>query len=409
MAFFSKKIILSYIEAIVATVIYIAIGLYFNLSDPLFIDTTVPFLSLLLIILTLFHGLRGGLISLVLVSFVLYRYYFDEGLTLFLSHLLLILILDQFYYYWNRELKKAKAEFDYTNQRLEELSNAFYTLKISHDILEKSYTLKPHSLRSSMSILEELYFKNDSYYKNFLLLLAKSFHVEGSLLALLENESFRTVASFKDKKELDLNDALVESAINTKETSYVGDEDIDNNSLYLAVIPIKNRDNTITDILAIDKLPFTEFNQDNIISIAILFSYFTDQVKIWDQLKKRGEESVSQHALFLHTYESVEKLQETYNSNSSVIIIKIKDSLILERMVNTLNMHLRGLDKYEIHEQNGTHVITLLLPITPKESCTEIINTILMKAKVDEHSIDFMYFNILQKALIQRYISEESK
>jgi hypothetical protein len=342
-----------------------------------------------------------------MVSIVFYFYYFENFVTLTLVHLLLVLVLGQFFHYWYNKLRKVDAEFSYTKQRLEELSNAFYTLKISHDTLEKSYAVQPHSLRLSIKELESLFYKDSSHYENFLRLIGQTFYAQESLIALKQNGTFETVASIEEKKTLKLNDPLVKKTLDSKETSYIS-KDTKNESLYLAVIPTKDKDDNIVALLAIDYMPFSDFNENNIISIAILFSYFINKVQLWKKFKKDGVKNIDKNTYFLHSYEIMSSLQKEYNTSSSVIIFKTKSLLTKHALTERLDITLRGLDIYQDKSTNKQYIIKLFLPFTAKSATNSILNKILSSHNLsDNNNIEYLTFGIEQDSLINQYIKGE--
>ena len=402
-----SKTIFPYIETIIITLAYIAVGIYFFPKDPLIIDSAVSFLPIILTIITLFNGSKHGILALVLTSVLLYFYYHQDMITLFLSHLLLVLILGQFYHYWYNKNRKSEQEYLFSKQRLEELSNAFYTLKISHNILEKNYALKPQSLRASIKELSREHFKNNFNYEDFLHLLNREFHAQGLIMAELKNGSFHTIASIEENKILQVNDPLVQKAIQTQETSYISEAVDKINSLYLTVIPIKDNHDRVIAILAIDKMPFLDFNQNNIINIAIVFSYFMDQIKLWKQIKSQGFNDLSPNALFTHSFNRMEHLQKEYGTNSCVIVFKTKDDYIEQKLTTVLNSLLRGLDVHYAFNEYTKNTIVLLLPFSPKETAANIIENILEKSKLKSEEFEYMTFDIEQKKSVFRYIEEK--
>lgn len=400
-----SKYIFSYIETIVITLVYISIGIYFFPKDPLILHSDIPFLSILLIVITLFNGSKHGVVSLVLVGSMFYLDYHQDMLSLFLSHLLLVLILGQFYHYWYNKNEKSLHESAFTKKRLKELSHAFYALKISHNILEKSYALKPQSLRTSIKELESLYFKDELNYEDFLNLISKEFHLQGVAIAELKNDTFNTLASTSKHKTLNLKDLLVEKTLQSGEASYINQVEDMKNNLYIAIIPIKNEDDIITNLLAIENMPFLEFNQDTIINIAIIFSYFIDQQKLWKEIKELGFDRLNSDALFTHSYNFALNLQKRYKTASSVIVIKAKDDFIQEKLIYLLEKELRGLDKYfTLGDYKNT--IIILLPLSPKDATLNIIENVSKKSKLKNDDFSYMSFDIEQKKLIYRYIKE---
>jgi len=312
-----------------------------------------------------------------------------------------VLVLGQFYHYWFKKIESIEAASLYIKERLNDANHAFYALKISHDTLEKSYVVKPVSLRSSFKELETLHFKDGSHFQYFLQLLEKSYNIEGASIALLHKGTYNTVASSNNKQtKLNLNDPLVRSALQSAQTSYISQEE-HKSSLYLSVIPITNHEDTIIALLTINKMPFMEFNENTIIAITILFSYFLDQVKLQEHLKKYGTNSINTDQIFTYHYDKLFSLKNSYDIDSSTIIIKAENELVLKMLKKIISTSLRSLDRYQVSkEQKNT--ILLLLPLTP----TVIAETIIKKlqAELGSSKFEYMVFEINQKTHMRQYI-----
>ena len=394
------KFLQAFFETSIITLFYIAIGYYLFPSDPLMLESKAPFIAILLTIVTLFHGAKHGILSLFSLNIILYLFYQPYPINQLLAYLLLVLILGQFYHYWFKKIESFEAASLYTKERLNEVNHAFYALKISHDTLEKSYTLKPASIRSAFKELENLHFKEGSHFQHFLHLLEKSYHVESASIALLSGDSYHTVATSQNHKELALDDPLIRSALQSAQTSYIS-QSKSKNSLYLSVIPVTNHEDTIIALLTIEKMPFLEFNENNIIAISILFSYFLDQVKLQEHVKKNGSNSINADQMLTYHYDRLLSLKENYKLDSSAIVIKTENELVLKMVEDTIKVSLRSLDRYQVlKEQDNT--LLLLLPLTPTVTAETIITK--LKSTLGNSKFDYMVFEINQKSLMQRYI-----
>ncbi|MGC9351767.1 MAG: hypothetical protein ACP5D3_07235, partial [Sulfurovum sp.] len=188
----------AYIETLVLVSLYISIGYLINPEDVCLLDYKVPYLVILLAVITLFHGFENGVFAVSIISFAIWIFYPSFQYVDFLIALLMTLIFSLFHYIWTSKIKKAQVEASYKSEKLSELSRAFYTLKISHDQLEKSYIIKPMSIRNSIKHIVNTNQKiaaNDSiknkakeYNKNFLELIQKSFSLQSGLLVYLKED-----------------------------------------------------------------------------------------------------------------------------------------------------------------------------------------------------------------------------
>jgi hypothetical protein len=394
-----KQRLKPYFETSVVTIIYLAISYYFSPSDPLLLNGKIPFLVILFTIITLLNGVKNGLFSLFLVSIVLVKYYHSNYLEYILFYLILVLILGQFYHNWFDKTTRLENTSSYAYNRLNEINSAFYALKISHDSLEKSYALKPKSIRSSFKELEQLYFKDGSHFENFIHFITKTYNIESAVIAVKEENNFQTVASYKAKHTLMMDDPLVKDALRLEKTSYISQEE-NSNSNYLVVIPTKKENEDVTSILAIEKMPFLEFHKNNIVSITILFSYFMDQLKLWQHIKERGGEEINLNQMFNYHRDNLLSLKSNHDIDSSMIIIKPNNELSQKKIENVLKTSLRTLDKYKVENK----IAHILLPLTNTHIADVIIRKI--QDKVENQKLEYLVFGINQEKLISQYTKE---
>ena len=182
----------SYVETLILITIFLIVGYMIDPKDICILNYDVPFLLILLAVITLFHGFENGILATSIASFAMLIFYESFPYINFLIIMIMVLIFSQFHRYWTRKINKAELEASYKGLKLEELSKAFYSLKISHDQLEKNYVIKPMSVRNALgsiteidkSLLKDMSVteKKHQRYKMFLDLLQKSFNVQSGLI-----------------------------------------------------------------------------------------------------------------------------------------------------------------------------------------------------------------------------------
>lgn len=145
---FSKR---SLFESLIFGVIYIGVMLYFNPDDPCFAEEHTVITIFVIAVITLFYGYGGGIPFLLLIALFMKFYYHPFPTEAFLIDLVFVLLFAEFHHFWTRIHRQKEIKADYYENKFEELANAFYTLKISHDQLERNYVLKPMSLRNAMA------------------------------------------------------------------------------------------------------------------------------------------------------------------------------------------------------------------------------------------------------------------
>ena len=391
-----------YIEILLFTSLYLLLGYLFSPQDPIFLESKIPLLSLFFAFSTLFYGVRSGLLSFFIL--LAYHFFIDPSnkIVELLPYLLLILVMGQFYHYWVRKNEKLQAASSYTVSRLNELNHAFYALKISHDALEKSYALKPKSIRSSLEEITSFTEDDQSHFARFLLLLQKSYQVQEATISLVQDGAFKTLTSTSKNNHLLQDDPLVQRAIQEGKSVYIS-QDTTKNSHYLAVIPIQEKGSRAQLLLSIESMPFLEFTENNIIAISILFSYFIDQITLKEAHKQYGKSGINKDQLFTYHYGELLTLYERFKLPSSVVVLKAEDALGFEMLQRNVAKSLRALDHYQV-QKDAPFTLMILLPFTSTDMAESVVAK--LTHDMQHKSCEYMVFDIENKTLISQYIKK---
>ena len=399
-----KNFIKALIETLIITLIYLSIGYFFFPNNPLLLDAKIPIIPILLTIITLYHGSKFGLLSLFIISTTLVVFYHSFDIYPILSNLVLLLILGQFYHHWNKKLEKLEAKNKYIKSRLDEMQHSFYTLKVSHDIIKSSYILKPKSIRSAFKQLSKISKVDSLAFEHFFNLIYDTYNVQEAIIAGSKNGKWSTISTRggDQNREFDIKDPLVQETIETSQTSYVSTLS-EKSSNYLAVITFKDEQDNIKALLAIEKMPFLNFNKDTIISISILFTHFLHTLRMIEYLKTKDDSSLTPSQKFTYNFEKLFDLYQKFNIQSSIIIFKCNDDLSLHKLQDQAEKSLRSLDQFEVPKEYPNSAI-LLLPLTTTDAAKIILQKI--NHSFDKKFIETMIFNIDQKSQMLKYIKE---
>jgi len=392
----------SYLETLVLIILFCALGYMFDPNDPLLIQNDTIYIIIAMMIITMFHGISNGLFALFLVSIGMIFFYDTFALGEFLHILILVLILGEFHYFWNRKIIQNSSKNVYLRTKLDELTNAFYTLKISHDQLEKNYVFKPMSLRNSIRLLKDAYKKEENYYAEFLTLLNKSFNVSVAQLCFVRKDKLYNVLDTKSL--IDENDPMIDMAMVKKSPMYASSQEVQNNSKYLAAIPAIS-EGRVKGMLLITKMPFLSFNKDTLITISVLISYFMDELEKWKEIKlSHSHESVVNEE-FAFELKRVYKLYRTYDVESTVLVIKTKDELLSHLIVEMVQKNLRSLDMFSLHQTSDYYVLALLFPFADEASARGFLKRLftLLKLKEEDERVELSFFNIAEIEIIKNY------
>jgi len=423
----------AYVETLTLIASYLLVGYLINPEDICILHFDVPFLLILLAIITLFHGFENGILAMSVASFSMLLFYESFPYINFLIILMMVLIFSEFHYYWTQKIKKAELEASYKGIKLEELSRAFYSLKISHDQLEKNYVIKPMSIRNSLGEIihmnskimndKNIIEKKKEKYKLFLELLQKSFNVQSGLILYRKSPKYKEFFQAKVVNvvygeytlKVSIRDIfknyLVDKSVARKTSIYISD-DSGNPSLksdletrYIAAIPAIY-DNEIISLLVIEQMPFMAFERENLTSIAILLEYFSIEI--------RKEEFIvdNDHITFLEDKEykfelaRLSILYEKYSVNSIILVLKVTNELQAIRMFERANMMLRLLDLSTLIERNGSFFISLLFPLHDDAAAKGFLNR--YRGQLDEEDREFfsMTFDLKRLDLFYSYIND---
>ena len=424
----------SYLETVVIVTIFLLVGYSTTPNDICLIQQKIPYLIFLLSVLTLFHGFESGFIAMGILSGAMWLFYQKFPYIDFLILLMMILIFSEFHHYWTKKIRELKIGNDYKASKLNELSKAFYSLKISHDQLEKNYVVKPMSIRNAIEQIvkvnkqidiDDINAINSERYKNFMSLLQKSFNMQSVLIIhklnqihdksiSLQNSIITHSSNHTDYDEAEIFDEyLIAKAIDYKKPIYISDEAGNpafkehQNSKFLAAIPsIYN--NELVAILAIEAMPFMAFNRENLTSIAILLEYLSFSIIKKDELNLRDEVDGILDGDFRFEYIRLKRLYENYNVESTVLVMKLDNKLQAYKLNDIVRKILRSLEFTTIQQYGKSYYIINLFPLHGKSSAVGYINR-LMSLLEDERDKKFEHlsFNMQESLILNKYLKED--
>jgi hypothetical protein len=425
----------AYVETMIIVSMYLLVGYAIDPNDICILDGEISYILILLAVITLFHGFENGMLTLAILAVAIWLTYPLFQYIEFLVALLMTMIFSEFHYYWTQKIKNAETNAEYRGTKLDELSKAFYTLKISHDQLEKNYVIKPMSIRNSIEFIiskhleidtdNTLEDKKKAYYENFLLLLEKSFNVSSAAIVykvedylneyITEENSNIVINSKSESIELDefFGDHLVDKAIERGTAIYISDAlgepttNSDGNSQYLAAIPAMHKGKAVA-VLVIKKMPFMSFNREILTSLSILLEYFTVEIRKQDVLCVQEELRVIKDESFRFEYYRLKNLYDNYKVNSIALVLRIDNELQAVRIYDKIEKMLRSLDMVTIVKENELYYITLLFPLHDKAAAIGYLNRLLNYLdESKDKEFNYMTFNLSQTELLNKYLSED--
>ncbi len=328
-------------EVIALTFVIFGIGYYIDPQDALLLHHNFSFLILWLAVVTLFYGLSQGIVMwVVFTTLSVYLYRNDEILiSTLLENLFFVFLFGLFFSNLHNELDKYKIKNQYLNLRLKELTNAFFTLKISHDKLESIYIIQPASIRFVISEILEANPDGSilENAKNTLKILQKFFGVNSAGIYEVKRDLIdREFATIGDMKKPDSNDKLIQETIELKIPMHLDTLEDREQTEYIYTVPFLDKMDRVVAILIIKDIPFLFYNKDTILKIDVAFNY------IWTEYKKRASiEEIESRKRITPPKEKIEK--------QDLINFKIE----VERLTNILNGYNIDSRIYSIYTRNG--------------------------------------------------------
>ena len=425
----------AYAETLIIIAIYLGVGYIVDSNDICMLNSDISYILILLSIITLFHGFENGMLTVAILAFFMWLSYDVFAYIEFLVALLMTMIYSEFHYYWTGKINDAEIDSNYRGSKLDELSKAFYTLKISHDQLEKNYVVKPMSIRNSIELIignnkkiksdETINDKTSEYYNHFLGLLEKSFNVQSSIIIYKDNDSNSELFNAKttnvvfgaytetiEVKDI-FRDYLVDEAINRKTAIYISDKMgepttvTDRNSDFLCVLPAI-QENHLVGILIIKKMPFMSFNRENLTSISILLDYFSIEVRNRNLLYLSDEMAIVQDIMFRFEYSRLKILYKKYNTESMILVLKTESELQAIQVYEKIDKMLRSLDMVTKIKEKRSYYIIIMFPLHDKAAAEGFYKRLLSTMPEErDQKMETATFSMSQTGLVNKYLRED--
>ena len=382
---------LKYAEAFIMSALFIAVGYIFNSQDPCFLENRINISLFFLATLTLFFGWTGLLSFIIVYSLAMKTLYttFDVYQLLQLSILGLILYL--FQYVWDTKIKKQIVKEEYLSQKLSENSSAFYTLKASYDRLEKDYITKPFSLKDSLKkIINLTTNQNRGAKSEFLKFLSQIYQVRKSMMVTYEKGEIREFYSLDKSDNFNQNDILIKRALSENIPVYIDFND-NNQSSYLAVIPVISKEREKISLLVIKDMLFSSFNKDTLLQISVIFTYFVQSLEKKRFMELHGCNRPYLDEMFAFELCKLQQIEKLYDIPSSMITIKSTNREFMKKLLSIIKKEKRVIELIQTLTVNKTnYVIIVLFPFSNTSNVEGFLSRLKSKFTYIE-SKDFSY------------------
>ena len=265
------------------------IGYFIAPTDPLLAHYPFSFMILWLAIVTLFYGLAMGLVMWIVFGAFASVVYADDPIfiAILLENLFFVFLYGLFFENLHRRINKLTIRSKYLSLRLKELTNAFFTLKISHDKLESIYITQPASFRFVISEVLENWNENHTINEsaeNTLKILEKFFSVKSASIWKVKNGLIREELAQLGSIQSSVNphDSLIEKSLLLRRAIYLKELEDKEQTSYIYAVPFLDKRDDIVALLIVKDIPFMFYHEDTLLKIDVVFTY------IWTEYKKRA-------------------------------------------------------------------------------------------------------------------------
>jgi hypothetical protein len=371
-----------WIEIVGWTAAFTLFGYLLRPTDPFFFTGRYDVFLIFMTIFTLFYGTVVGIIMLGISYMISLNFYVNIPYMEIMEYLIFVLIYGEFHYHWNRKINISNENNMYTRNRLRMLGNAFFLAKISHDQLEKTYIMKPMSLRGAIVSLAD----EEKNQRSILLLerLSHYYGIESAAYYRFEDEQAIKLTHIGDATIVyDKNHPMIDKMLTSLESIYVSDVETHERDDWLAVLPAFDYFNELKGVLIIKKMPFMMFNIDNILKIEVIINYFEQEENKHIDVDVPQIYRVCKDD-FLFELMRLLKLKQTYGVESSLFAIHATKPASIGMLDHFLLNNLRVLDIFERIEINNEECYyVFLLPFENISGTLSFEKRIISKAHVD--------------------------
>ena len=257
---------------------------------------------------------------------------------------------------WREQLRAGRARTDYTEQRLESLTRAFFVTRLSHDRLEEALITQPVTLRGALEALRELSAEtltgiSESGANALLQLLAQYCRFESAALHLYRNDRLENepLAALGSPAPLVRTDPLLKYALEHEQSAYHSIDqltELEQGGSYRAVFPLANSAGQALGVLVVRDLPLLALAEENLTAATAMLQYFADESWASAQTAELRRVLPDCPAVFAHELIKLQRLHERSGVRSTLIAVRARSDGAQSAALDAAHAARRGLDLY---------------------------------------------------------------
>lgn len=349
-----------WLETLVITVGILVAGYFFNPSDPFFIKSDFQWVLFAPLLIALRYGIAPGMVSMAIIC-LLYLYLFRVGgvtggfpTVFMLGGTLMILVCGQFSTVWSTRLRRSDQLSRHASDRFEQLSRAYFMVRLSHDRLEQNLISRPVTLRDAMVDLGAVLAKrggllNQETGSALISILVHYCSLESAAIFMMgSNGSIQEmpVAECGRGAVFKADDLLLRSAIETGNTSYqsINRLDVNEKSPYLVAAPLRTSAGVTKGILLVSEMPFLALKRETLQILGVLLAYATDHAEAASEARSLLAVFPDCPAMFAAELYKMVRLRRDLDVVSALVVVNVMPTGRLHEMCLALERQQRGLD-----------------------------------------------------------------
>jgi polysaccharide biosynthesis protein PelD len=282
-------------ESVAVPALCLGLSLGFRRHDPFFLASQFPWLWLAPLLVALRHGSLGGIIaSLTMVAgwslagVVTPMLHMEFPRAFFLGGMLTTFVCGEFRDLWQAENRRQRKARHLLSIHLDELASAHHILAQSHDKLALDFIAHPPTLRDALAeIPMPSHGRLDAQAAQALLdFLSRHFQLDIAAIHLMEPSGLNSkpLASLGPCRHLDGKETLVRTCLQDRGLCHV-DGSSSEQEPYLVAAPLVVHKGGVLGILAVEKMPFFAFQEDNLRNLFSILCYYSDALVSANQVE----------------------------------------------------------------------------------------------------------------------------
>ena len=372
------------VETLLLPVIALALGMWLEPQDPMWVLAPFPWSWLAPVIVALRYGPLAGLGAacvLALGWLGLNQGAYDTfPQVYFLGGLILVMLVGEFSSLWQARTRRAENVQVYLDQRLEHLVRQYYLLRLSHDRLEQELIGRPMSMRDALSTLQSVASPGQDVVQGaetLLRLLAQYCQLESATLYAADDERIGTepIARLGNGAAIDPSDPLVQQATETRKLCHVSQVLAgQQQTRYLAVAPLLDLGGEIYGLLVVDDMPFFSLQDENLQTINLLLGYYTDGLAMKALAEPIQAELPECPANFAFESQRLAHIRDTAQVPSVIVALEFLPRAIDAGLPGQIQRLKRELDEGWLIQGPHRHVLAMLMPLGDSATAEGYIN-----------------------------------